>query len=90
MKKDSNIDFIICPGCVTVYKRDKLAAKYKELPKDKRLFSCSCGYECPEWPYRPLTIREIMNGRTHDGTYNSVDLVRYTHTIALLLASHYM
>jgi hypothetical protein len=86
-RKDTWLDRAICPGCGLIFTRTELAQLLSTGP-----YLCpSCDYKHVDKPHRPLTIREITEGRfrapgVRPSCYDDVDLEGYTRALMHMVA----
>lgn len=75
--KNGILDVAICPGCGFVHTRENLYLWKQANPK--YCYECTaCGYGYYEFPYRPLTIAEMLGGRKPLNVATGVNLDVYT------------
>jgi hypothetical protein len=75
--KDGFLDVAICPSCATILSRQQI---YEQV-KNRKSFICGCGYEFNAFPYRPLTISEILRGRESEEACVDVNIEKYTRKV---------
>lgn len=68
--KTGPLDVAFCPDCSASYTRKQLA---DAIYPARRAFRCSCGFEWNGEPWRPLTIQEMLDGRS-SGRYVDIDV----------------
>jgi hypothetical protein len=81
--KSGPLDVAFCEGCSKLYTRAEIAAR---IWPSRRAFSCDCGFEWNGDPYRPITIREMLSGKSA-GISNGVDIAVIVRAVSSLVAT---
>ena len=80
-RKLTALDVAICPGCGRTFTRAELArGMVGRLNGTGRQygFACKCEWEWNDYPYRPPTLQEVLDGDVSLPVGDLIDIDAYT------------